>query len=66
MVFFPIYLGFGWNFLECVMCSLLGAIIELVCEIFFSPFGYWVTKKWKQDHVGKDYIELIESYEVSR
>ena len=65
MVFFPIYLGFGWNFLECVMCSLLGACIELLCEAVFSPFGYWITKKWRQDNVGKDYIELMESQEVN-
>lgn len=60
MVFFPIFLGFGWNLLECFTCSLVGACVELVCEAIFSPFGYYVTKKWKQDGVGTRYIEYME------
>lgn len=61
MVFFPIYLGFSWNFTECVMCSLLGALLELACEIIFSPFGFYVTRSWKKDGVGKEYIEFVST-----
>lgn len=61
MVFSPIFWGFGWSFVQCVTCSLLGAIIELLFEIFFSPFGYWVSKRWKRDNVGKDYLEYMEA-----
>ncbi len=60
MVFFPLFLGFGWNLLECFTCSIIGAFLELVCEAIFSPFGYYVTKKWKEDGVGEKYIEHIE------
>ena len=60
MVFFPIFLGFGWNLLECFMCSLVGAVFELVCEAVFSPFGYYVTKKWKEEGIGERYIEYME------
>ena len=66
MVFFPIYLGFGWNIVECVMCSFLGATIELLCEAIFSPIGYYITKKWRQENIGQAYIELMESYEVNQ
>ena len=59
MVFFPIYLGFSWNFTECVTCSFLGAIIELACEALFSPIGYRVTKAWKKDGVGASYLSYI-------
>lgn len=60
MVFFPLFLGFGWNLLECFTCSIIGACLELVCEAIFSPFGYYVTKKWKEDGVGEKYIEHME------
>ncbi len=61
VVFAPIFWGFEWSFLQCVTCSVLGALIELLFEIIFSPFGYWVSKKWHQDNVGKDYIEYMGS-----
>ena len=60
MVFAPIFWdGFHWTFIQCVTCSILGALLELVMEIIFSPFGFWVTKKWKQTEVGKDYFNYI-------
>ena len=60
MLFAPIFWdGFHWTFIQCFMCSLLGAGIELLFEVVFSPLGYLVVKKWKKDQVGKDYIEHI-------
>ncbi len=61
MVFFPIYLGFSWNFLECVTCSILGAALELLFEIVFSPFGYMITKKWRRELVGETYIQYMRN-----
>ena len=56
-VFAPIFWdGFHWTFVQCVTCSLLGAGLELVMEIIFSPFGYMVCKKWKKEHVGEEYL----------
>ncbi len=57
-VFAPIYWdGFRWTIFQCVTCSLLGAVLELLMEVVFSPLGYAVLKRWKKDGVGKEYIE---------
>ena len=57
-VFAPIFWdGFHWTLLQCVTCSALGALLELVMEIVFSPIGYVVLKRWEADGVGKQYIE---------
>ena len=58
MFFAPIYWdGFSWTFIQCFMCSLTGAIIELVFEVIFSPFGYRICKRWKEEGIGKEYID---------
>ena len=58
MFFAPIYWdGFHWTFLQCFMCSLTGAVIELVFEILFSPIGYRITKKWRENKVGDTYLK---------
>ena len=60
MVFAPIFWdGFHWTFVQCLTCSAIGAALELVLEIVFSPFGYWVCKNWKRDHIGQQYFEYI-------
>ena len=59
MVFGPIFWGFGWNFVQCLTCSILGALIELLFEVVFSPFGYFVSKKWREQNIGKEYLEYV-------
>ena len=60
MVFAPIFWnGFHWTFIQCVMCSLLGATCELILEIVFSPIGYLVCKNWKKNNIGQQYFEYI-------
>lgn len=60
MFFAPIYWdGFSWTLIQCVMCALTGAFVELIMEIIFSPIGYKITRKWKEENVGKEYLELI-------
>lgn len=49
---------FGWSMLQVITCSLTGCVIELVCEIVFSPIGYKVCKKWEAEKVGKAYIDF--------
>lgn len=67
MVFAPIFWdGFHWTFVQCVTCSLLGAGLELFMEIVFSPIGYFVTKRWKKDEVGKQYIDSLSSQEDAK
>lgn len=61
MVFAPIFWdGFCWTFVQCVMCALTGAVAELLMEVFFSPIGYRVVKKWKQNNIGREYLAYIE------
>ncbi len=52
--------GFSWTPLQCAMCALTGALAELIMEIVFSPIGYRITKKWKSQNVGKEYLDYIE------
>ena len=60
-VFAPIFWdGFRWTVLQCAMCALTGAVAELVMEILFSPIGYRMTQKWKQQNVGREYLEHKE------
>ncbi len=61
MVFAPIFWdGFRWTFLQCVTCSLLGAGLELAMEVIFSPFGYFVCRRWKKENVGEAYFRYLE------
>ena len=58
MVFAPIFWnGFHWTSLQCVNCSILGALLELFMEVIFSPIGYIVLKEWQKDGIGKEYIK---------
>ena len=58
MYFAPIYWdGFCWTFPQCAVCSLVGALMELLMEIIFSPIGYKIVQNWKRHGVGKEYIE---------
>ena len=52
--------GFSWTPLQCAMCALTGALAELIMEILFSPIGYRITKKWKEQNIGKEYLDYIE------
>lgn len=51
------YVFFGWSLTEVMTCSITGAFAELLFEIILSPIGYKITKQWKAEHVGADYIE---------
>ena len=56
-VFAPIYWdGFCWTLPQCVTCSLIGACLELLMEVIFSPIGYRVTRRWKRENVGLAYL----------
>lgn len=53
------YVFFGWTPLQVITCSLTGALAELLFEIVLSPVGYKVTKGWKAEKVGEEYIRSI-------
>lgn len=48
---------FGWNTVQVITCSITGCIVELLCEIIFSPIGYKVCKRWEKENVGAEYLE---------
>lgn len=52
--------GFRWTILQCVTCSLTGAVVELLMEVIFSPFGYRIVNRWKAQDVGRKYLAYGE------
>ena len=38
---------FGWTFIQCITCSITGALCELLFEIIFSPVGWKVCNNLK-------------------
>ena len=61
MFFAPIFWdGFHWTILQCAMCALTGAVAELIMEIAFSPIGYRITRKWRAENIGKEYLDYLE------
>ncbi len=59
MVFAPLYWdGFSWTLIQCIGCALSGAVLELVMEVIFSPFGYKITRHWAKEGVGQEYLNF--------
>lgn len=50
------YNFFGWNIWQCLTCSFLGCIVELLAEVIFGPIGYRIVRGWERDGVGNKYI----------
>ena len=50
------YHFFGWSLLQCLTCSLTGCVVELICEVMFSPLGYQISQKWEEENVGAEYL----------
>lgn len=60
MICAPIFWdGFHWTLIQCAMCALTGAVLELIMEIIFSPIGYRISRRWQKEAVGKEYLEMI-------
>ena len=60
MICAPIFWdGFHWTMIQCAMCALTGAVLELIMEIIFSPIGYRISRRWQKEAVGKEYLEMI-------
>ena len=43
--------------LAIVGFAAVGALVELVCEIIFSPLGYNISRKWIADGIGTDFVK---------
>ena len=50
------YRFFGWSLLQCLTCSLTGCVVELICEVIFSPIGYKISRQWEEENVGSEYL----------
>ncbi len=53
MIFAPVFWGqaYSLTFFQCLGSAVLGAVLELMMEIIFSPIGYMVLKRWRQESV---------------
>lgn len=51
---------FGWTWTHVFACSAIGAVFELLAEVFFSGIGFKVVKKWEAEGVGKEYFEYLK------
>ena len=47
---------FGWTWAQCLSCSLVGCLAEVLCEVIFSPLGYKGCKQWEKENVGNSYL----------
>lgn len=43
---------FGWTWKQVFVCSLTGAIVELICEVIFTPLTYGICKNWRKNNIG--------------
>lgn len=66
LVFFQISVGssFGYTLTSVIGTAILGALIELFMQIFFSPIGYNICKKWRKEAVGADYLAYCKEHEL--
>lgn len=48
---------FGWTWKQVLVCSITGAVVELIFEIIFTPLTYKICKNWDKNHIGIKYME---------
>lgn len=53
---FVSFLFFGWTMKQVIVCSFMMMLLELVFEVVFSPIGYKISRNWKEENVGSDYL----------
>lgn len=56
---------FGWTWTQVIICSITGAVMELLCEVIFSPVGYRVSKDWEKEKVGEQYLNYQREHALS-
>lgn len=53
--------------LHLIPMSALGMVIELLCQVVFSPVGFRIAERWRKNNVGQEYVDLVEeAKEVNR
>ena len=63
MGFAPIYWGYSLTFIQCCGSAIVGAVLELIMEVIFSPIGLRVYRKWEKEGVGADYLTRVKGEE---
>lgn len=53
---------FGWTPIQVLMCSITGAVAELVAEMVFGPIGFKICNSWDKDDIGRQYIDFKQSH----
>ncbi len=61
MIFAPKYWGFSYTLLQCIGSAIVGAFLELLMEVIFSPIGYKISNKWREENVGQEYFDFLKS-----
>lgn len=66
LVFFKISIGttLGYTLTSVLGTAVLGALLELVMEVVFSPIGFKICKKWRSEFVGAEYLEYCKQKEI--
>ena len=49
----------GWSWTQILLCSVVAATFELLCEVLFSGFGYKIVCNWEKENVGKEYLSTM-------
>ena len=49
---------FGWTITQCLTCALTGMLVELLCEAMFFYPGFAITRRWKRQGIGEEYLKL--------
>lgn len=49
---------FDWSIVQCLTCAVTGMLAELLCEVIFLYPGFAITKRWKNNAVGEEYLNL--------
>ena len=57
LLFIVLFRDPSWTLLSVTTCAALGAIIELIMEVLFSPIGYKIVTKWRSENIGQEYID---------
>lgn len=57
LLFIVLFQDPTWSLLSVTTCAALGALVELIMEIVFSPLGYKIVQRWRKDNVGQEYID---------
>lgn len=47
------------SLLALVGFALAGGVVELLCQVIFTPWGYRVAESWRAQKVGQEYLDLI-------